>query len=112
MSKVQIEISDDRWFRGEWEIRPQDKQLCVVIHKYGSQTPWIYQYRKADWLHPKNDYFLDVSEKWNLDSLGIEEWNPSFMEWWNVDRWKLLGLPDDVNECIIAEIEKWFEEDE
>ena len=27
MSKVEIEIPDDRWFRGEWEIRPQDKVL-------------------------------------------------------------------------------------
>lgn len=48
MSKVQIEIPDDRWFRGEWDFRPHDKQLCVVVHKYGDQTPWIYQYRKAD----------------------------------------------------------------
>lgn len=102
MSKVEIEIPDDRWFRGEWQFRPQDKQLCVVIHKYGYQTPWIYQYRKADWLHPKNDYFLDVSE----------EWNPSFLEWCGVDRWKPLGLPEDVNDRILVEIEKWFEEDE
>lgn len=111
MSKVQIEIPDDRWFLSGCNIKPHDKQLCVVIHEYGYQTPWIYQYRKADWLHPKNDYFLDVSEKWNLDSLGIEEWNPSFMEWRGVDRWKPLGLPADVNERILAEIEKWFEED-
>lgn len=48
MSKVEIEIPDDRWFRGERDFRPQYKQLCVVIHKYGDQTPWIYQYRKAD----------------------------------------------------------------
>lgn len=112
MSKVEIEIPDDRWFRGERDFRPKDKQLCVVIHKYGGQTPQIYQYRKADWLHPKNDYFLDVSEKWNLDSLGIDEWEPSFMEWWGVDRWKPLGLPEDVEERVLTEIEKWFEEDE
>ena len=31
MSKVEIKIPDDRWFPGEYEIRPQDKQLCVVI---------------------------------------------------------------------------------
>ena len=49
MSKVEIEIPDDRWFLGEYELRPKDNQLCVVIHKYGGQTPWIYQYRKADW---------------------------------------------------------------
>ena len=30
----------------------------------------------------------------------------------NVDRWKSLGLPADVNERILTEIEKWFEEDE
>ena len=71
-------------------------------------TPQIYQYRKADWLHPEKDYFLDVSEKWNLDSMEIEEWNPSFLEWWGVDRWKPIGLPQDVNERILAEIEKWF----
>ena len=112
MSKVEIEIPDDRWFSGEWQVRPQDRQLCVVIHKYGGQAPWIYQYRKSDWIHPKNDYFLDVSEKWNLDSLGIDEWEPSFLEWWGVDRWKPLGLPEDVNKRILADIEKWFEEDE
>ena len=33
MSKVEIEISDDRWFLGEREFRPKDKQLCVVINK-------------------------------------------------------------------------------
>lgn len=31
MSKVQIKIPDDRWFRGGWKFRPQDKQLCVII---------------------------------------------------------------------------------
>lgn len=30
----------------------------------------------------------------------------------NVDRWKPLGLPEDVNERVLAEIEKWFEEDD
>ena len=53
-----------------------------------------------------------MSEKWNLDSLGIDEWNPSFLEWRGVDRWKPLGLPADVEERVLAEIEKWFEEDE
>lgn len=110
MSKVEIEIPDDRWFRGEWQFRPHDKQLCVVIHKYGNQTPWIYQYRKADWLHPKKDYFLDVGEKWDLDSLGLREWNPSFLLFGSVDRWKPLGLPENANDRVLAEIEKWFEE--
>ena len=29
-----------------------------------------------------------------------------------VDRWKPLGLPADVNELVLTEIEKWFEEDD
>ena len=36
---------------------------------------------------------------------------PSFISLYKVDRWKPLGLPEDVNERILAEIEKWFEED-
>ena len=112
MSRVEIYYPDDKFIPSDWPIKPQNRQLCVAIHKYGGRTPRIYQYRKADWLHPKNDYFLDVSEKWNLDSLGIDEWNPSFLEWWGVDRWKPLGLPAEVNERVLVEIEKWFEEDE
>lgn len=30
----------------------------------------------------------------------------------NVDRWKPLGLPEYVNERVLAEVEKWFEEDD
>lgn len=30
----------------------------------------------------------------------------------DIDRWKPLGLPVDVNDRILAGIEKWFEEDE
>ena len=41
----------------------------------------------------------EVTEDWHI-----------YMEL--VDRWKPLGLPADVNERVLAEIEKWFEEDE
>ena len=30
----------------------------------------------------------------------------------NVERWTTIELPEDVNERVLAEIEKWFEEDE
>ena len=33
MSKVEIEIPGDRWFRGEWDSRPQDKQLCGAVKR-------------------------------------------------------------------------------
>ncbi len=110
MGKVTINIPDDRWFSSEWSIRPADKELCVVIHKYGNQTPGIYQYRKADWLHPKSDYFLDVSGKWRLDSFDCgDEWEPSFATMSLIDCWKPLGLPEEVNERLLIEIESWFE---
>lgn len=45
--------------------------------------------------------------------MGIieEEFIPDYYGMGNVDRWKPLGLPEDVNERVVAEIEKWFEED-
>ena len=45
MSKVEIEIPDDRWFLGEWEFRPKDKQLCIVIPNIGNKNPLICQWR-------------------------------------------------------------------
>lgn len=104
MSKVQIEIPDDRWFRGEWKIRPQDKQLCVIIPKE-DMIPRIYQYRDGcfyevlDTLIIKN-FGIDI--KYIDEKYGIHD----------IDRWKPLGLPADVNDRVLAEIEKWFEEDE
>lgn len=70
-----------------------------------------YQYRKADWLYKKSDYFLDVGEKWRLDSIGCgEDWEPGFLTMNLVDRWKPLGLPENENERILAEIDGLFEE--
>lgn len=107
MSKVQIEIPDDRWFRGEWNFRPQDKQLCVVVHKHGIPYPNIYQWRE------EFSSFVDVYEKFLMDEYEENEyWSPSFAQMNNISFWKPLGLPSDVNERVLAEIEKWFEEDE
>ena len=111
MSEVSFFIPDDGWFQSGCNVFPQDKQLCVVIHKYGNQTPGIYQFRKADWLHESGDYFLDVAEKWEMDAVeSTEEWNPSFATFDIIRCWKALGLPTNDNERILLEIEKWFEE--
>ena len=93
MSKIQIEISDDRWFRGEWQFRPQDKQLCVVII---DSIVRILQYR--------TNFFGTNGILHSLDM-------PTYYSWLRVDRWKPLGLPTDVEERILAKIEKWFEND-
>lgn len=112
MSKVEIEIPGDRWFRGEWQIRPQDKQLCVVLLK-DDLFPRIYQWNKEIDCGDRisRGYFTDVSSIKVLMEIGevAEDWH-IYMEL--VDLWKPLGLPEDMNEQILAEIEKWFEEDE
>lgn len=109
MSKVQIEISDDRWFRGEWQFRPQDKQLCIVIFKEGSKIPKIFQYRKD------LDFdlcFLDIENCIDYFEYEIApDASECYDVWECVDLWKPLGLPADVNERVLAEIEKWFGED-
>lgn len=111
MSEVSIILPDDGWFESGCNVFPKDKMLCVCIHRYGNQTPKIYQYRKADWLHKEGDYFLDVSEKWELDSVECgDEWNPSFATFGIISKWKPLGLPCNDNERILMEIEKWFED--
>ena len=95
MSRVGIEIPDDRWFRAEWRIRPQDKQLCVVITN--ENVVVICQFRKDEELF--KDCFLSIDKS-------------EYISWMLVERWKPLGLPADANKRVLAEIEKWFEEDE
>ena len=95
MSKVEIDIPDDKWITSASEIRPQDKQLCVVIPKDKELDVEIYQYR--------NKIFLNICA---LQMMGITD---CVVYTNDVDRWKPLGLPEDVNDRILAEIEKWFE---
>lgn len=111
MSVVNVTIPEDGWFQSGDVITPQDKQLCIIVHQYGEQTPLICQYRKADWICRENDYFLDISEYWRLQSLGCEsEWEPSFLAMNLVKIWKPLALPSTENNRIILEIEKLLEE--
>lgn len=111
MSYVIVNIPDDGWISGRLNMEPEDKTLCVVIHKYGDRTPEIYQYRNADWLHKEGNYFLDVSEKWRLDSYDIgDTWEPGFLTLDLVDYWKPLGLPPGENQRVKKDIESWFEE--
>ena len=98
MSKVEIKIPDDRWFRGEWQFKPQDKQLCVVIPKDRNIPVLICQYREEKVV--------------SIDIFLYSSGTKLYSEWAEVDRWKPLGLPEDVNERVLAEIEKWFEEEE
>lgn len=93
MSKIQIEIPDDRWFRGEEEIRPHDKQLCVVITK--ELFPIVCQFRKTK--HSKG-VFINIGHA----DLGFL----TFVFWDKVRFWKAFEIPTEVNERILAEIEE------
>ena len=111
MSKVEIEIPDDRWFSAECNTRPQDKQLCVVINKItGIPMVGIYLENVSidRYSSETSNYFFDVIEVMEFQIMQRSE-DPGFLEMEDVDRWKPLGLPADVNDRVLAEIEKWFE---
>lgn len=112
MSVIEISLPDDRWFSGEWEIRPKDKQMCTVLMKddlFPVICQWSNKIDCEDGI--SRGYFTDVS----LAKMYMEIGEPFedrhiYMEF--VERWHPLGLPEDVNERVLAEIEKWLEEDE
>ena len=105
MSKVQIEIPDDRWFRGEWDFRPQDKQLCVLISKEYITEIGMYD--------EKYDRFLRVNTTSTVRELfGNTKYYAAMVNMRDIDCWKPIELPEDVNDRILSEIEKWFVEDE
>lgn len=111
MSSVLVHMPDDGWFKPGCNTEPDDKMLCVIIYAYGGRTPAICQYRKTDWLHTEGDYFLDVSERWQLESCDEEEaWEPGFVIPGIISLWKPLGLPLEENQRIVSNIETWFDE--
>ena len=104
MNKVEIEIPDDRWFSGEWDFRPQDKQLCVIIPKEYITEIGMYD--------EKYDRFLRMNTTSTVRELfGNTKYYSAWVNMRDIDRWKPLGLPEDVNERVLAEIEKWFEDE-
>lgn len=110
MSEIIVKIPDNGWFNSGCDVVPTDKMLCIILHAYGNRTPRIMQYRKADWLYKDSDYFLDVSDKWEIDSVGnYEEWEPGFATMSIIEYWKPLGLPEENNRRLAEEIEKWFD---
>lgn len=101
------EIPDDKWFSGNSDIRPQDKQLCVVIPKWCDGLPMIAQYR-----HKSVDG-VDCFHILGTMSL-ISRFQPSDIQYQAISHirfWKPLWFPADVNKLILAEIEKWFEKE-
>lgn len=110
MSKIVLDIPDCEWYGCDSVLKPTYGLLCVVIMAYGDREPDIMQYRKADSLCEKYDYFLDVSDKWKLDSADAGEyWVPSTMPMRMISHWKPLGLPQNEDERLHNQIESWFD---
>ena len=109
MSRVEIYYPDDKFIPSDWPIKPQNRQLCVVIFKI-IKLPHICFFIEKDCT------FLDIQsikmENSRTEKRETETISYSTMDWNGVDCWKPLGLPEDVNTQILADIEKWFEEDE
>ena len=63
MSRVEIHYPDDKWIPFDWPIKPQDKQLCVVIPNIGNKNPLICQWRWGNHNHVGMDAFCDISER-------------------------------------------------
>ncbi len=104
MNKVENEISDDKWFRGEWRFRPRDKQLCVVVLNKIINLPLICLFLEKDCV------FLDIRsmKKQNSKTDKHETDTVSYvtMNWDGVEYWKPLSLPEGTNERVMNMIEK------
>lgn len=112
MSRVEIEIPDDGWISGNSDIKPENKQLCVAISGI-TGIPMIGIYLKNIML----DKYSEQRENCFFDVICAMEFKkmlrndmPSFMPLSVVYRWKPLGLPEYINNRIVSEIDKWFEE--
>lgn len=86
MSKVEIEIPDDRWFRGEWGFRPRDSQMCVVVlAEKGMRMVDTMRYN-AD-----KDGFYDYIKGTHLPRDSVIMWKPI-----NVDERMITGEDDEL----------------
>ena len=77
MSRVEIEIPDDRWFHGDWKIRPKEKQFFVAILK----NPFKFEIRVCRY---KNGFAMDCNRR-------------SALHWSIVYWWKPINIPSDID---------------
>ena len=115
--KLEVEIKEENGWISSWqeEIKPKDKELCIIITEYGGRIPEIVQYRKTDHICDYEDgYFLNVAEAWRLIGYGdekLEGYEPGFYHHNVVHAWKPLALPENINKELLEQIESWFEGD-
>ena len=77
MSKVTIEIPDNRWFRGEWAHRPKDGELVLFV--------------KQNFF---GEYLLLVGE-YHDEKVKCTHCNV-VSEWSHVELWTPIGMIEDI----------------
>lgn len=104
---------DAAWVDVDDKQRPKDKELVLASLKFGSRAIVVCQNRKADGkleAENKEDYLIDLSEKWyDIDS-EVTGNGPVFLKWNYVSKWRPLDVPKEDRERILGKIEEWFEE--
>ena len=104
MSKLVIEIPDDKWFEAGGPVKPAHGEICVIIYAT-SKTPEIAQYvnrpyRLSKDREPDQGFFIDVGGIWYENAMGCSEINEGYINWGIVERWKPLGLTQEDDERI------------
>ena len=110
MSVVSMITPDDGWIFENSGIRPQDKQLCVVISS-ATGIPMIgiwLENVKIDRYSDPSDYFLDITAVMEFHAMQRREF-PGFLLMDIVDRWKLINFPADVNSQILEVVQQYFD---
>ena len=95
MNRVEIHYPDNMWIPSDFQIKPKDKELCIIILRSNDDPVRIVQYR--------DEIFYNIQ-----DIL----WHDCIFEYFETNKvsyWKPLDLPEDVNEGIQKEIDEVFE---
>ena len=77
--------------------------MCIIIPKEYITEIGMYD--------EKYDRFLRVNTTSTVRELfGNTKCYSAWVNMRDIDRWKPIGLPKEMNERILADIERWFEE--
>lgn len=117
--QIVVEIpTHDEWIEQSSGVLPKDREICVIIHRYGHNTPGIVQFRKADELFDgTHDYFLCIDEMFYYAGLGVDvksdsDFQLSFCPLGIVRYWKPLNLPKEIDRKLQETIDDWLDGDD
>lgn len=86
------------WF--SMDTLPEDKQPCICTLKFGKQIPFIAQFRHADVLNEKSNYFLDLTNFNDIDACA-----PPLITTKIIEKWQPLNIDTDETKRMLYTIE-------